>query len=743
MSSQPNPPPGLWLKIALLSPIRKYFAYSCPLGLHPPHVGARVQIPFGKSQRVGIIVAIDESPEISPERIKPILEVVDAASLFSQELWQLLLWASDYYQWPFGDVVAAALPTALRKGEATVWPTEIFWRYATLTATTANLKNYRRQKETLAFFQQEPSRFFSEPELKNAGLTKASMRSLLEKGYLETETRPRLARSTVNIQGYSESEIPLELNPTQKIACEAIIQAFGQFQAFLLDGITGSGKTEVYLQAIQAILAQGKQALILVPEIGLTPQAVARFQARFPIPIAVLHSGLTDGERLTAWLMARDGLANIVIGTRSAAFVPLPRLGLCIIDEEHDASFKQQEGFRYSARDLLLKRCQLEKLPIVLGSATPALETLHNTLTLRYRHLKLPLRAGEAMLPSLQILDIRHKKLEEGLSSQLFAHIEQHLKEDSQVLLFLNRRGFAPLLYCSSCQWKASCKYCDAHLIHHFNPPHLRCHHCERTHALPTSCPQCRAATLCPLGMGTERVEQVLIRRFPDKKILRFDKDSTKAKGKISDLLRDVANGKADILLGTQMIAKGHHFPKVTLVAILDIDHAFFSQDFRSLERVGQLILQVAGRAGRAEKKGHVLIQSAQPEHPLLQCLLQEGYISFAQRLLTERQKALLPPFTYQTLVRSEAPSSSQALSFLAEIKVQLQALPFADLQILGPAPSPMEKRGNRFRGQLLLQAPKRVTLNLAIKKLLPFLDKISQSSQLRWSLDIDPLDMF
>lgn len=531
------------------------------------------------------------------------------------------------------------------------------------------------------------------------------------------------------------------LNSAQQQAITAILNTT-QFQPYLLDGITGSGKTEVYLQVIAELITQKKQALILVPEIGLTPQTVARFAERFAAPIVMLHSGLTDRERAQAWMQAKSGEAAIIIGTRSAIFTPLLNPGIIILDEEHDLSFKQQSGFRYSARDLALIRGQMENVPVILGSATPALESLHNTQRGRYERLCLPQRAGAALNPRMHLIDLRNQKLEEGLSPQLLQVMQQHLQMNNQVLLFLNRRGFAPTLLCHSCGWIAKCKRCDARLTVHQMPRQLFCHHCNGAHAVPTACGDCASKQLLTLGMGTQRLEQMLARYFPSVKVLRIDRDSTRRKHAMEDMLQSIQQGEAQILIGTQMLTKGHHFPDVTLVAIIDADSGLFSQDFRASERLGQLLIQVTGRAGRVKKLGEVYIQTHHPHHPLLQQLIVEGYNNFAQTLLLERQAAQLPPYTYLALLRAEAVTEAMPFTFLGEVANVVRALNIDSIQLLGPIPAIMERKAGRYRAQLLINSSSRKELHQVCKKILPQLEKLTTARKVRWSLDIDPLEM-
>jgi primosomal protein N' (replication factor Y) len=537
------------------------------------------------------------------------------------------------------------------------------------------------------------------------------------------------------------SSYALSLNSFQQSALDAIC-AVKDFQVFLLDGVTGSGKTEVYLQAITHILKQKKQILVLVPEIGLTPQTIQRFRERFSESVVALHSGLNEKERLNAWLAAKNGEAQIVIGTRSAVFTPFLNLGLIVVDEEHDLSFKQQEGFRYHGRDLAIKRAHWNKIPIILGSATPSLESLHNAKQNRYHHLHLPERAGNAKMPEYQMIDIRKMNLQEGLSDILLQEMQQHLQQGNQVMIFLNRRGFAPVLMCHACGWMAMCKRCDMRMTYHQDPKSLHCHHCDSRRPIYKNCESCGEKELFAVGLGTERLEKILEKHFPNESIVRIDRDSTRKKGSIEKLLDEIQQGKHQILIGTQMLAKGHHFPDVTLVAVIDADGGFFSADFRALERMGQLLLQVSGRAGRMEKPGKVMIQTHHPDHPHLQKLLKESYHHFALSLLQERELAKLPPYNFFALFRAEAYDTRHILAFLTEIK-KLTGKIGEGIRMLGPISAPMPRRAGRHRMQLLVHASQRPFLQTFLKRIVHGIETIPNKHRVRWSLDVDPIEMF
>lgn len=557
---------------------------------------------------------------------------------------------------------------------------------------------------------------------------------------------PRLIRQGGKVNGRKIDDDPLlklpqvvQLNPYQRHAVDEIVKQ-KEFQPYLLAGVTGSGKTEVYLRCIETLIKQNKQILILIPEIGLTPQTLKRFRERFNVPIVVLHSNLTDKKRAQAWLMAKNGIAKIVIGTRSTIFTPLLNPGIIILDEEHDLSFKQQSGFRYSARDLAVIRGQIENIPVVLGTATPSFESFYNVKYKRYRLLSLPNRAGSAHLPTVTVVDLRKKKLIAGMSEDLLFSVERHIKNNGQVLLFLNRRGYAPTLLCHDCGWIIHCHRCDARLTLHSCPKRLYCHHCGISKKIPSYCSQCKHCELIEMGLGTEQLELRLQERFPDYSIVRIDRDSTRTKDSMEDKLNLVRNREVSILIGTQMIAKGHHFTHLTLVAIINIDSGFYSADFRAAERMGQLLTQVAGRAGRVVQKGEVFIQTHHPDNPFLIILLKEGYEAFTKALLSERKMADLPPYTYLALLRAEAVRQNLPHDFLVTIKQQLINIIDKEVNLFGPIPAVMERKAGRYRHQLLFQAKNRTSLHKMLKKLITLLT--NQRTQVRWSLDVDPQEI-
>ncbi|CCV43814.1 primosomal protein N' [Yersinia enterocolitica] len=728
------------VQVALPVPLARTFDYRLDSAMGCPVVGARVSVPFGKRNAIGIVVGISETSTFPLEQLKAIDAVLDGDSLFPPSLWRILCWATEYYHYPIGEVLFHALPILLRQGKpaqsAPLW--QWFATEQGRATPPESLKRAPKQQQALAALLQKP---VYRHQVNEMALTESALQALRSKGLIDL--RAQEVATTDWCDGFSVLGERLRLNTEQATAVGAIRSEDTQFAAWLLAGVTGSGKTEVYLSVLENILAQGRQALVLVPEIGLTPQTIARFRERFNAPVEVLHSGLNDSERLSVWLRARNGEAAIVIGTRSALFTPFSRLGVIIIDEEHDSSYKQQEGWRYHARDLAVFRAREEGIPIVMGTATPALETLHNVQMGKYRQLTLSKRAGNAKPAVQHLLDLKGLPLKVGLSQPLLKRIKAHLQADNQVILFLNRRGYAPALLCHECGWIAECQRCDHYYTLHQNYRQLRCHHCDSQRPVPQQCPKCGSTHLVSVGVGTEQLENELAPLFPDTPITRIDRDTTSRKGSLEQHLADVHQGGARILIGTQMLAKGHHFPDVTLVALLDVDGALFSADFRSAERFAQLYTQVSGRAGRAGKQGEVILQTHHPEHPLLQILLQQGYDAFAKQALAERKSVFLPPYTSHIIVRSEDHDNQQSALFLQQLRNLLETSPLKDdaLWIMGPVPALQAKRGGRFRWQLLLQHPSRQLLQRLIKTSQPLINTLPQARKVKWTLDVDPID--
>ncbi|MCS4505910.1 Primosomal protein N' [wastewater metagenome] len=729
------PEPPQIARVAVPGPLPEPLDYRITAAV--PEPGARVRVPLGRRQVIGVVVATATHSELPTRRLRPLGELLDDTAVLPGELLELTLWAAGYYHHPVGEALTSALPVRLRHGQPAQYTRETVWRLTDTgrdTPPDTLAARAPRQAALLARLQSLGSLAAAHfPEAEGdwrGGLQRLVERGLARAGQVDT---PGL------IEGHDDGGDRPTLNDAQRDAVDAVRGAEG-FAPLVVEGVTGSGKTEVYLHAIEAVLAAGRQALVIVPEIGLTPQLVDRFARRLAARIAVLHSGLAAGERLDGWLAARDGVADVIIGTRSAVFTPLARPGLILVDEEHDASLKQQDGFRYSARDLAVVRAQRLGLTVILGSATPSLETLHNMRLGRYRELRLPQRAGGAAMPRFRLLDVRGRPLRDGLSAPLIEQMRAHLDDDGQVLVFLNRRGFAPVLLCHECGWVSECERCDARLTYHRHDRRLHCHHCDHERPVPRACPDCGSVDLRPVGQGTERLAEAIEAAFPDTAMVRIDRDSTRRKGAFERQMAAAQRGEARILLGTQMLAKGHHLPAVTLVAVVDADQGLFSADFRAPERLAQLIIQVAGRAGRAERPGEVAIQTHHPEHPLLQLLVHAGYRRFAEDALLEREAAGLPPYTAMALLRAEAVDEAAPREFLDAARA---AGPEGTrLELLGPVPAPMERRAGRVRAQLLVRAPSRRHLQAGLKRWLPGVAALPQARRVRWSIDVDPADM-
>ncbi len=729
-------PHTVFFQVAIALPVYRQFDYLPPENFNADTAkpGVRVLVPFGKQLKTGVLLAVESRSQVESKRLKRVESILDTEPLLSAADLQLLHWASRYYHHPLGEVLATAFPVSLRQGRPALIEQESRFTLTDLgqASRAEQLSRAPKQQALLTLFQSLSG------NLGNAELIghRPALKALLDKGLVTEQVTSSLPITLKPMAA-------LAANAEQQLAIDAIIASLGSFSVALLEGVTGSGKTEVYMQAIAAVLAQGRQVLVLLPEITLTPQLEQRFRRRFAVPIVSFHSKLTDNQRLNAWLHMQQGSAAIMLGTRSALFTPLAQPGLIILDEEHDSSFKQQEGFRFSARDVAIARGKILGIPVVLGTATPSLESLFNVQRHRYRLLRLPSRAGVAVAPEFQLLDIRNQKLQAGLSPPLLAAIRATLAQGQQVLLFLNRRGFAPVQICHGCGWVSRCRRCDANLVIHAADQLLRCHHCGSEQALPKQCPACKTGELQALGLGTERIEQTLAALFPEHRVVRLDRDTTQRKGSLENYLQQINRGEADIILGTQMLAKGHHFPEVTLVALLDIDSGLFSIDYRAGEKLAQMIVQVAGRAGRAEKPGRVILQTRHPQHPLLLTLLRMGYRAFAQTALAERQQAQLPPYSHQALFRVHASQIQPPRLFLEALCELIRQFNPGNISVLGPVSAPMARRAGQFRFQLLLQSAQRNALHRLLDNVLPAIATLKQTKTVRWSVDVDPLDLY
>ncbi len=720
------------LRVALPVPLPRLFDYL------PPHraqalPGCRVRVPFGRSSRIGIVAGQADHSALPAGQIKRIGEVLDESPLLDAELLATLAWAGEYWLGAPGEVYFGALPVALRGGKPLPDPGIEAWSLTAAGREALDQGRRRGRSRTLLEALREGVRTAHAlsatlPSWRDAA-RRLARAGLVEKTSLAATQLPR-------------TPVPgPPLNADQQQAVQALTAAATGYRPFVLEGVTGSGKTEVYLALMTRVLAAGRQVLMLVPEIGLTPQSVRRLRERLGTEVEVLHSGLAEGERARAWLRARAGEARVVLGTRSAIFTPLPRAGLIVVDEEHDTSYKQQDGFRYHARDLAVVRARALDIPLILGSATPSLETLANIESGRYRRLHLPARAGTRHTPTVRVIDIRSQRLVHGLSPDLLQAIDATVKRGEQVLVFRNRRGYAPVLLCHACGWHARCLRCDRPMTLHVHHARLICHHCGSGRRIPEACPDCGRPGLHPRGYGTERLEEALRAHFPAVPVQRIDRESTRRRDAFENLLESLDDGRAAILVGTQILAKGHDLANLTLVAITGVDEGLHSLDFRAPERLAQLVVQVAGRAGRAHKPGQVLLQTHHPDHPFLHSLLAHGYAATAAGLLAERRMLQLPPWSSQALLRAEAGTSEATDAFLAAARAALPET--AGLRVLGPMPAPMPLRAGRHRGQLLLEADHRGTLQRMLRPWQSALTGLPAARRVRWSIDVDPVDLY
>ncbi|MDP7774724.1 primosomal protein N' [Acinetobacter nosocomialis] len=738
MTITPKPDSAVY-RVRVAVPVHLYDTFDYTLTkvqYERAQVGSRVAISFGRQNLIGIITEkVDPQESFTGNfQLKAISELLDNEPILDEQVLNLLTWSAQYYQFPIGEVMQTALPALLRQGK----PMDVLfhlWKIIPCDNVEALLKRSIKQQDAYQILKLHPAGT-TENILNLSGVETATLKALQKKGLVDCTLEPHdFSPAPVQL-----AQMPLTLNEDQKKATQQVINAQHQYQAFLLDGLTGSGKTEVYLHIMHEVLKQGKQVLVLVPEIGLTPQTISRFKSRFNCDIALLHSGLNDSKRLQAWQQAQTGKASIILGTRSAIYTPLPRLGLIILDEEHDLSYKQQEGFRYHARDVALYRGHLQGCPVLLGSATPSIDSYHLVETGKLTALQLNQRAGHALLPKMHLIDLNIVKKQHGISQPLIEQIKNTLARKEQVLIFLNRRGYAPVLVCESCGWQANCPHCDAHFTLHTQPySYLHCHHCGTVHRLPDHCPECQQKSLKTLGAGTAKVEEHLQELFPDHDVIRVDRDSTSRVGSWQKIYDRIQQNKPSILLGTQMLAKGHHFPHVTLVAILDIDAGLLSVDIRAPERTAQLIVQVAGRAGRGEHKGHVYLQTLRPDHPLLTTLIEKDYRAVAKQTLAERKVALLPPYCYAVLIRAESKDRDYTLHFLNEAAEQLRQIAGDIVDIWGPIPAPMERKAGHYRAHMVILSADRARLHFYLRQWWAQLVHTPRQHQLRLSIDVDP----
>ncbi len=729
------------VRVALDVPLPTLFDYAQADGA-PAMQGQRVLVPFGRKQVVGVVMECAADSELSAERIKPVVRVLDEIPPLPAELIALLRFCSDYYHHPLGVTVLSALPVRLRSSEPVIFKEALRYTLSDSGRALDPSQLGKRKVVQHRILTALQAGALSAAQLRALSPSAAmALKALVQAGWVEgvSLTSPLTLALSQREKGLAFNNAHT-LTAAQQQAVDAVTQAQG-YGCFLLHGVTGSGKTEIYVHLIHRMLQQGGQVLLLVPEINLTPQLENYFRSRFPdAELASLHSGLSDGARTQNWLRAQSGLARIVLGTRLAVFTPLPQLALVLVDEEHDASFKQQDGLRYSARDVAIFRANQRGVPIVLGSATPSLESYYNAQTGRYRLLRLTERAlPTARLPTVRCINTGNAVLQHGISEHLLTALEQRLQRGEQSLVFINRRGYAPVLMCTACGWMSDCPHCAGKLVLHMQDKRLRCHHCGHQARVPHACPGCGDADLQPVGIGTQRVESALREHFPKARILRVDRDSTRNKGTWNAMRQQIHEEAVDILVGTQMLAKGHDFPNLTLVGVLNPDGALYSSDFRASEKLFAQLAQVAGRAGRANKPGEVLIQTAFPDHPLFRALREHDYDAWAKILLAERQSAGFPPFVHQAMLRAEGKQQAGVYAFLQQAREAATKLAMS-VEVYGVVPAAMPRRANHIRAQLLVQCVTRKPLQQFLRAWRPSLDALP-AQKLRWSLDIDPLE--
>ena len=740
------------LRVAVPAPLRRCFDYTAPPGIL---AGCRVLVPFGSRKVVGI--AIDyHCSSVPKKQLKSVISVIDDQPVFSKTLFELVSWAAHYYHHPPGEAFATALPVTLRGHNPVQDPTlQTHYRVVSDLAETEVAAKLKRSPAKQAIYEsligltQHDSHAQAQAQgWLSAQLIKhhhpnaqAQLKRLCDQGLLEQSKQP-----SGLVDDHPLEQKNIRLNDEQRQASNIIVNSMGKFTTFLLHGITGSGKTEVYLEAAAHAIKNGFQVLVLVPEISLTPQLVHRFKARLGAGVCALHSSMGNQERFKTWWHAMQGTASVVLGTRSAVFTRLKNPGLIIVDEEHDISYKQQDGFRYHARDIAIKRASLEHIPIVLGSATPSMESVFNYQNKRYTYLCLPHRTGNAVLPTVGTIDLNTHPMRGGISQELISHIRTTIENKEQTILYINRRGYAPIVQCSRCGWQAQCESCDAHFIYHQSSQKLRCHHCGKVKPCVTACPKCDAP-LFYLGFGTQRIQDTLKNAFPTARISRIDRDEVTTQRKLEAELEKIANQEVDIIIGTQLITKGHDFPNVTLVGVINSDHGLYSHDFRSTEYLFQQLVQVAGRSGRGNKPGRVLIQTAHPDNIYLKLIKNQDFPAFSKHCLEERSQTRLPPFGHIALWRAESVHAGAGIQFLNKVKhfaqIQQSQHPLESVLVFDAVDSPMEKLAGRYRAQLMFVSHSRQALHTLLAQTLRQVEADRRPNKVRWSVDIDPMEMF
>ena len=730
--------PGLIVSVAVPVPLRRAFDYQAETNIEP---GSRVLVPFQARKLVGVVLPMN--PKKSEYKLKAVIDVLDDEPSVPASMLEFYRWAANYYHHPVGEVMQTALPPNLRKAIKLNDPDtpQYFAQNPEVSESEALMHLARAPKQKQLYTSLSDGKCMRLDELAklshlhNISNLSHGLHSLKKKGLVILTNRPPDQPQT--FEG--------TLNSEQSQALSLIKQSKGRFNAHLVHGITGSGKTEIYLHAIQDCLDAGQQVLVLVPEISLTKQLVERFSDRFGHRIHCYHSGINSASRYRTWWKARNGTAGVILGTRSAIFMPVLNLAAIVVDEEHDLSLKQMDGFRYHARDLAIKRASLENIPILLGSATPSMESMQNVRNGKYQISTLRQRAGMANLPNIEFIDLRKQPARHGLSSRLIAAIEKQLENSQQTILYINRRGYAPIAECSSCRWRACCDRCDACMTYHKTYGHLCCHYCGKTSSAPDVCPQCRSS-LFLRGAGTQRIEESLQKLFPDATILRFDRDKLRTFRQLQDTLDCINDGQADIIVGTRMISKGHDFHGVTLVGIINPDQGLYSIDFRAPEQLFQDLMQVSGRSGRGQDPGRVFIQTLHPENPYMEMVRKQDYGTFFENCLQERQLAQVPPFSCFALWRVESRQPEDGFQLLRQIKQHgetlLVSMNLNGAQVMDPVSSPMPRLDGWHRTQLLVKSSSRTCLHRLLAPWAIWAENTRNTQKLRWSLDVDPMEM-
>ncbi len=721
------------VQVALKVPFASSLDYSMPNHLPAAVVGGRVLVPLGKSKLlVGVVLSFSDQSDV--KKLKPVHDVLDDLPLLSPNVMALLAQAAKYYQVGMGEMVFTALPTWFKKIENKPIPHQLWWQ------TTAN-KTYAREQLQTAPKQWEVFEYlYLHGPLPSKSMT--HLNRAAAQICRQLQSKQLVDSSEVCFIDNGAAEDPgFELTPDQSVALSHIRSCQSEFAVQLLDGVTGSGKTEVYIRLITDLLEQNKQALVLVPEIGLTPQLFQVISHRINGQMAILHSGLSDGARARVWHHAATGLVNVVVSTRSGIFTPFKNLGAILVDEEHDLSYKQQDGLRYSARDLAVLRGKIEQIPVVLGSATPSFETLNHAMQGKYHWLKLRSRTNQNPMPSITLQNTQSNPVQKGLSRKTLQRIQAHIADGNQVLVFLNRRGWSPKLICHDCGWVAECDDCDAYLTYHKHLDLLKCHHCDRRYLIPEFCPQCGSQQVETMGSGTEKIAAGLQETLATTQVVRFDRDAVKTPAQWQKNLEVVRSGVPCVIVGTQMLSKGHDFPLLSLVVVVNVDNSFFSADFRATEYLAQLLTQVSGRAGRAKTTGEVIIQTQFPEHEFFQTLFKQSYEVFAQQQMEERLAMMFPPFTHMAIIRGQHRNEQVLDRFLQHMANSLTIED--DISVLGPLPAPMQKRQKLFRMQLILNSNNRKTLHQTIHLLHTSManTETDKHQNVQWFVDIDPVN--